>query len=152
MVITPRRVRLRRPFKGWFMPHRCSLLTLLMLLPLWSGGGGCDRRDPAESRLALKLAHVYEVRSPTHHYGAALLGERLAALDANLSITVFPAAGLGNEEELLEQLVAGELELAISGPSFLAMWHPPLGIFDAAYAFRDLDHMRQFAASPRWRA
>jgi tripartite ATP-independent transporter DctP family solute receptor len=49
---------------------------------------------------------------------------------------------------LLEQVVAGELELAIAGPSFLAMWLPPLGVFDAAYAFRDMDQMLEFSRSP----
>jgi TRAP-type transport system periplasmic protein len=43
--------------------------------------------------------------------------------------------------------VAGELELAITGPSFLGMWHPPLGVFDSAFAFRDLDHMLEVARS-----
>ncbi len=102
---------------------------------------GCQRSsDPGVPR-RLRLAHVYEVRSPTHAFGAGLLAERLAAADVGLEVTVFPAAQLGSEAELLEQLVAGELEMAIAGPSFLAMWHPPIGAFDAAYAFTDLDHM-----------
>jgi len=95
----------------------------------------------------MKMAHVYEVRAPTHHYGTRHLAERLGKLGTGLSLTVFPAGQLGSEEELLEQLVAGELELAIAGPSFLAMWHPPLGVFDAAYAFRDMDHMLEVARS-----
>jgi tripartite ATP-independent transporter DctP family solute receptor len=93
------------------------------------------------------MAHVYEVRSPSHKYGAALLDERLKEADCGLQVTVFPASQLGNEPELVEQLVAGELELVVAGPSFLAMWHPPLGIFDAAFAFRDMDHMMEVAKS-----
>ncbi|MEO0416749.1 MAG: TRAP transporter substrate-binding protein DctP, partial [Verrucomicrobiota bacterium] len=61
---------------------------------------------------------------------------------------------LGSEAELLEQLVAGELDLAISGPSFLAMWHPPIGVFDAAFVSKDLDHMlenqRGEEMAPEW--
>jgi tripartite ATP-independent transporter DctP family solute receptor len=94
------------------------------------------------------MAHVYEVRSPTHRYGTGVLEQYLQRSNCNLSVTVFPAAQLGSEEELLEQLVAGELDLAIAGPSFLAMWHPPLGLFDAAYAFRDMDHMLKVAGGP----
>ena len=87
------------------------------------------------------MAHVYEVSSPTHAYGTAFLSEKLQEKIDSLDITVYPASQLGNESELLEQLVAGEIDLAITGPSFLAMWHPPIGVFDAAYVSRDLDHM-----------
>ncbi len=115
---------------------------------------GCGQPAAPGQPIRLRLAHVYEVSSPTHVFGTAHLGERLAAADVGLEVTVFPAAQLGNEAELLEQLVAGELELAVAGPSFLAMWHPPIGAFDAAYAFRDLDHMLEVArgeiAAPLW--
>src|SRR5690606_33783476 len=102
----------------------------------WSDGAG----SVGDGR-RLKLAHVYEVHSPTHNYGTSQLQQRLKDAGSQLRVTVFPAGQLGSEAELLEQLVAGELELAIAGPSFLGMWHPPLGVFDAAYVFRDLDHM-----------
>ncbi len=100
------------------------------------------------------MAHVYEVSSPTHAYGTAFLSERLREKIDTLDITVYPASQLGSESELLEQLVAGELDLAITGPSFLAMWHPPIGVFDAAFASRDLDHMLENQRSdemvPEW--
>ena len=87
------------------------------------------------------MAHVYEVTAPTHAYGTAFLSERIRKKSDTLDVTVYPTSQLGSESELLEQLVAGELDLAITGPSFLAMWHPPIGVFDAAFASRDLDQM-----------
>lgn len=117
------------------------LLGLLSLLSLM----GCD---PPANNNHLKLAHVYDARSPTHRYGADVISERLKQTGCGLDVTVFPASQLGNESELVEQLVAGELEMVIAGPSFLAMWHPPLGIFDAAFAFRDMDQMMEFANGP----
>jgi tripartite ATP-independent transporter DctP family solute receptor len=115
---------------------------------------GCSQPPAPGEPVRLRLAHVYELKSPTHAFGTAHLAQRLAAAGVGLDVSVFPAAQLGSEAELLEQLVAGELELAIAGPSFLAMWHPEIGAFDAAYAFRDLDHMLQVAhgelMKPRW--
>ncbi|MDP7377612.1 MAG: hypothetical protein QF516_05910, partial [Pirellulaceae bacterium] len=100
------------------------------------------------------MAHVYEVTAPTHGYGTAHLSERLRDKTEGLDLKVYPASQLGSESELLEQLVAGELDLAISGPSFLAMWHPPIGVLDAAFVSRDLDHMLEIARSeemaPEW--
>ena len=115
---------------------------------------GCQSDDAADKPLRLRMAHVYEVSAPTHAYGTAHLAERLQQVTNDLDVTVYPAAQLGSEDELLEQLVAGELDLAISGPSFLAMWHPPLGVLDAAFATRDLDHMLETARgaemAPHW--
>jgi TRAP-type transport system periplasmic protein len=109
---------------------------------------GCGDTQRTGALTRLRMAHVYEVRSPTHAFGAEHLTDRLAAAGVDLQVSVFPAAQLGNEAELLEQLVAGELDLAIAGPSFLAMWHPPLGVLDAAFAFADLEDMLDVAGGP----
>ena len=101
---------------------------------------GCGDPQVAEKPLMLRMAHVYEVYSPTLDYGTKFLSERICSKTTDLDVTVYPASQLGSESELLEQLVAGELDLVITGPSFLAMWHPPIGVLDAAYSSRDLDH------------
>lgn len=115
---------------------------------------GCQPGDVADVPRRLRMGHVYEVSAPTHAYGAAHLSERLQQASVDLDLTVYPASQLGSESELLEQLVAGELDLAISGPSFLGMWHPPLGVLDAAFVSRDLDHMLETARgkdmAPHW--
>ena len=115
---------------------------------------GCQSDDAADRPRRLRMAHVYEVSAPTHAYGAAHLSERLQQATTDLDVTVYPASQLGSESELLEQLVAGELDLAISGPSFLGMWHPPLGVLDAAFASRDLNQTLETARgkdmAPHW--
>jgi len=122
---------------------RASIATLLVLaLTL-----GCQR-SAQDDTLTLRMGHVYEVNSPTHRYATGRLAERLQEKPIGLAINVYPGGQLGSEAELLEQLVAGEIDLSIAGPSFLAMWHPPLGAFDAAYAFRDIDHMLTVADGP----
>ena len=117
---------------------------------------GCGDPQVADKPLMLRMAHVYEVNSPTHAYGTKFLSERICSKTSDLDVTVYPASQLGSESELLEQLVAGELDLVITGPSFLAMWHPPIGVLDAAYSSRDLDHMLEIAGSeemaPEWDA
>lgn len=126
-----------------------SLAFTVLLLPLFAG---CE--SESDGRIRLRMAHVYEVNAPTHAYGAAHLSERLREASDELDVTVYPAAQLGGEADLLEQLVAGEIDIAVSGPSFLAMWHPPIGVFDAAFSSRDLNHMLELAAGdeirPHW--
>lgn len=129
----------------WLCP--LALLAVVLLC-------GCEAEQAADKPVMLRMAHVYEVSAPTHACGTALLSKRLREKTTDLDVTVYPAAQLGSESELLEQLVAGELDLAITGPSFLAMWHPPVGVLDAAFATRDLDHMLEIARSdkmaPEW--
>lgn len=130
----------------WLTRIRIAYLLISVLtLGVTFGLTGCERRDSATPRF--KMGHVYEVRAPSHKFGASNINQRLKDAGCDVSVTVFPASQLGSEPELVEQLVAGELEMVIAGPSFLAMWHPPLGIFDAGFAFRDLDHMLEVANS-----
>ncbi|MBL8817217.1 MAG: DctP family TRAP transporter solute-binding subunit [Planctomyces sp.] len=133
---------MKRDYLSTLLMQVPGILILVVLL------SGCQSEDAAGKPLRLKMAHVYEVSSPTHAYGTAHLEERLKATTDQLEITVYPAAQLGSEAELLEQLVAGEMDLIISGPSFLGMWHPPLGVLDAAYASRDLEQMLETANGP----
>ena len=130
--------------------RRLCLLVLVAVVLLC----GCESEQASDKPLTLRMAHVYEVSAPTHVYGTEFLSERIREKTNDLDVTVYPAAQLGSESEILEQLVAGELDLAITGPSFLAMWHPPVGVLDAAFATRDLDHMLEIAGSdkmaPEW--
>ena len=68
---------------------------------------GCGDPQVAEKPLMLRMAHVYEVNSPTHAYGTKFLSERICSKTSELDVTVYPASQLGSESELLEQLVAG---------------------------------------------
>lgn len=142
----------RKRLPALLLPSCGQALCVCMLLAI--SLCGCQSENAADAPLRLRMAHVYEVSAPTHAYGTAHLAENLQKSGSDMQVTVYPAAQLGSEEELLEQLVAGELDLAISGPSFLAMWHPPLGVFDAAFASRDLDHLLELASgkemAPHW--
>ena len=138
--------------QAWLQPPAQYLLSQLIFVGAAFLLCSCKPEDTGERRL--RMAHVYEVSSPTHAYGTAFLSERLREKTDTLDITVYPASQLGNESELLEQLVAGEIDIAITGPSFLAMWHPPIGVFDAAFVSRDLEHMlenqRSEEMAPEW--
>jgi TRAP-type transport system periplasmic protein len=114
------------------------ILVVVMII-----GSGCGPASEPGTPSRLRLAHIYEVSAPTHACGAVEFAREVAAADAGLEITVFSGAQLGSEAELLEQLATGQLEMAIAGPSFLATWHPPIGAFDAAYAFEDVDHLME---------
>ena len=82
------------------MKRSRKLMTLMVALLLC----GCESETASDKPLTLRMAHVYEVTAPTHVYGTALLSERLREKTNNLDVTVYPAAQLGSESELLEQI------------------------------------------------
>lgn len=94
----------------------------------------------------LRLSHVYDTAHPAHACGAEPLAERLA--EAGLAVEVYPAAQLGNEEQALQMLRTDNLEMTIAGPAFLGTWYSPAEVFDAAYAFRDVDHFDAVTNGP----
>lgn len=116
-------------------------LVAAMLAVVAPACGPAERGAPSR----LRLAHIYDVSAPTHACGASEFARAVNAAGTGVEVTVYSGAQLGSEAELLEQLVTGQLEMAIAGPSFLATWHPPIGAFDAAYAFEDVDHLMEVA-------
>ena len=89
----------------------------------------------------LRFAHVYDPDHPVETCGVPTVNEELD--DAGVRVNSYPAGQLGDEQELLEQVQAGSLDMAIAGPSFLGVWEEDAELFDAAYLFTDADHMEE---------
>lgn len=101
-----------------------------------------------EGGLSLRLGHVYEPAHPSETCGVETVNNKLDESGNSLSIASFPAEQLGTEDELLEQVANGSLELSIAGPSFLSAYLEDAGVFDAAYAFDDVDHFERTVNGP----
>lgn len=86
----------------------------------------------------LRLGHIYDPNHPNETCGVPAMNEALAG--SGLEIESYPSATLGSEEEMLEQVADGSLELSIAGPAFLGVWDERAAVFDAAYLFSDVDH------------
>ncbi|MCL2000588.1 MAG: TRAP transporter substrate-binding protein DctP [Planctomycetes bacterium] len=101
--------------------------------------------------LEMKLAHPYE---PTHpyHIGSEWAAQEIEkATEGRVRIRVYPAAALGSENEIMEQiLMGGDLDIANVGSGQLANAWPPISICVMPYVFRDNDHFLKFAQSPTW--
>lgn len=100
-----------------------------------TGDGGTAEGDE------LRFAHVYDPDHPVETCGVPALNESLEG--SGLQISSYAAGQLGTEEELLEQVQSGALDLAVAGPSFLGVWEENAELFDAAYLFSDVDHFEE---------
>jgi TRAP-type transport system periplasmic protein len=89
----------------------------------------------------LRFAHVYDPEHPVETCGVPAMNDSLDG--SGLQISSYAAGQLGNEEELLEQVQSGALDLAVAGPSFLGVWEENAELFDATYLFSDVDHFEE---------
>lgn len=105
---------------------------LFAFLPSKHGGGG-------EVRL-LKIAHSMPTSHPVHA-GIEHFADRVAHYsDGRIRFTVFPSGQLGSEEQTLEQLQTGTLEVTKVGGAVLGSFVPVAKVFSLPYLFRDETH------------
>lgn len=112
-------------------------------------GPGENGGAPAATEKTLSFAHVLAEAQPWHQCGALTFQESLEGSGTGLKVDLFPAAQ--THADTLEQLDAidsGNLDITWATPAQLGTRLDTLSVFDAAYLFRDADHMGKAVASP----
>lgn len=59
----------------------------------------------------------------------------------NLQIQTFPSEQAGNERQMLDSVILGNLDIAKVSTGVVSTVVPEFGVFDLPYVFRDLNHM-----------
>ena len=59
----------------------------------------------------------------------------------NLQIQTFPSEQAGNERQMLDAIILGNLDIAKVSTGVISTVVPEFGVFDLPYVFRDLNHM-----------
>jgi tripartite ATP-independent transporter DctP family solute receptor len=94
----------------------------------------------AQDNVVIKLGHIAE---PTNPYGQG--AEHFAKLVAEKSngeieVQVFPSSQLGGQKELIEGLVFGTVDMALTGTAVLGTFQPQVALFDMPFLFKDREH------------
>lgn len=98
--------------------------------------------------LQFKWGHVYEPTS-IFHQQAELAARKIAEQsDGKIKIEVVPSSKLGQEADFPLMLANDSVQIAYVGQATLAEGYPPLSLGSYPFAFKDLDHMRKYLASP----
>jgi tripartite ATP-independent transporter DctP family solute receptor len=101
----------------------------------------------AHAQTALKWAHVYETSEPFHTdsvWAAEEIGKRT---NGRYKVDVFPASQLGKEADINQGLKLGTVDIIISGSSFAARDHKPIGVTYYPYIFRNPSHLLAYTKS-----
>jgi tripartite ATP-independent transporter DctP family solute receptor len=98
--------------------------------------------------LQFKWGHVYEPTS-IFHQQAELAARKIAEQsEGKIKIEVVASSKLGQEADYPLMLANDSVQIAYVGQATLAEGYPPLSLGSYPFAFKDLDHMRKYLASP----
>jgi len=88
----------------------------------------------------LKLGHLADPANP-YALGASKIAELVEErTDGKLVIKIFPSSQLGNAQKLIEGLVLGTLDFAMTTTAVLGQFEPKLLVFGFPYMMRDRTH------------
>lgn len=113
-----------------------------------SGNDGSSVESTSDDK-TISFGHVLAESQPWHQCGALAFQESVEGSGTGISVDMFPAAQ--THADTLEQLDAidsGNLDITWATPAQLGTRLDTLAVFDAAYLFRDADHMQAAVSSP----
>lgn len=120
--------------------------TILKSL-LLAGVGAALSLGAASAQTKLKWAHVYETSEAFHTESVWAAGEFAKRTNNKYQIEVFPASQLGKETDINQGLSLGSVDIIISGSSFAARSHPPIGVTYYPFTFRSPEHLLNYTKS-----
>lgn len=116
-----------------------ALVPAAALVLTACGSGGDDTDGPT-----LTFSNSYTEDHPHTRCGIDLVAEQVADSGAGFSIDTFPGSQLGDNTETFASVMSGDIDMDVQGSAALGSAYEPIGVFDAAYAFDDADHMFSF--------
>ncbi len=105
----------------------------------------------AFAQTKLKWGHVYEPGEPFHRHAVWAAEEIRKRSNGKYQIDVYPASQLGRDNDLMQGLAMGAVDLTLSGSSFAAKSFPRIGVTYYPYTFRDAGHLIAYSKSEIFR-
>ena len=118
------------------------LMTVLALALLATA---CAKK---EEEFVLRFNTVAGPKQPQVR-GLQIFAQKVEELSkGKIKVEIFHSGQLGNQQTQLTGVMRGTLDMTFTDPNSLAQFDKRLGIFGAAYLFRDLDHMYRVMEGP----
>jgi tripartite ATP-independent transporter DctP family solute receptor len=115
-----------------------SIFVLLIILPNYA----------AEKKYELKFNTVASPQQPQVK-ALNVFAEVVENLSGGkITMKVYHSGQLGNQQSQLTSVMRGTIDMTFTTPNFISRFDKRVGIFGAAYLFRDLDHMYNVMLGP----
>ena len=104
--------------------------------------------DAHSAKIILKAGHSTNIDEP-YHQGllemARIVSEKSAG---QVEIQIYPAMQLGSEKSMLEGLMLGTLDIAVTANGSVSNFVPEMGILDLPFLFRSREHLYSVMDGP----
>ncbi|KZE38730.1 hypothetical protein AV656_07450 [Bhargavaea cecembensis] len=120
-----------------------SIVGCFMLLTLTACGQGESADGEAEASgetAELRFGHAAPATDPGGLFADKIAADAKEQTDGALTINVFPGSQLGGEVEMVEQVRAGTIDIALVTSGALSNFVSDLAVLDLPFLFDDLDH------------
>ncbi|MEM8872034.1 MAG: DctP family TRAP transporter solute-binding subunit [Pseudomonadota bacterium] len=122
------------------------LRTALVAAVALTGTQAMAACDPGE--LVIKFSHVTNTDRHPKGLAAALLQERVNdEMNGTACMEVFPSSQLYTDEEVLEAMLQGDVQLAAPSLSLFERYTKVFRIFDLPFMFKNIEAVNAFQAS-----
>ncbi len=129
-----------------FLKLTASAAVLAMAAPMAMAdghGAGCD-----DGEIVVKFSHVTNTDRHPKGIAASLLADRVnAEMDGTMCMEVFPSSQLYNDDQVLEAMLQGDVQLAAPSLSKFEAFTKQFRIFDLPFMFANIDAVDAFQAS-----
>ncbi|WP_181833203.1 TRAP transporter substrate-binding protein [Bacillus taeanensis] len=126
--------------KKLFSKLSCGLLMISMLAACGSQESATTGSE-AEKSVKIIAAHVTDEGSP-YQVGMEKFKEVVEAeTNGSVTVEIHPNGELGgNEDELVQKMATGSVDVIVSSPGFMAQTAPEVDFFAMPYMFASYDH------------
>jgi C4-dicarboxylate-binding protein DctP len=105
--------------------------------------GGCD-----DGEIVIKFSHVTNTDKHPKGIAASLLQERVnAEMDGTMCMEVFPSSQLYNDDQVLEAMLQGDVQMAAPSLSKFEAFTKQFRIFDLPFMFTNIEAVDAFQTS-----
>jgi len=114
-----------------------------LVLSAQTAVAACD-----DGEIVIKFSHVTNTDKHPKGIAASLLAERVnAEMDGKACMEVFPNSQLYNDDQVLEAMLAGDVQLAAPSLSKFEKFTKKFRLFDLPFLFTDIDAVDRFQNS-----
>lgn len=117
-------------------------------LVLTGCGGGGSQPAAKEKPILLRVGYIFATDNDADK-GAQKFKELVEKNSkGRIEVQTFTNSQLGSENDMINSLSAGSLEMEVSGEGVITGFEPGFGALTMPFAFRDLDHMLKVFNGP----
>ncbi len=119
-----------------------ALVTVVSLVLIWSPGA------LAGQPVVLKLGNIYPVEQPCNAAAKKMAEVVAAKTNGQLRIDLYPNGQLGSNKDNIEGTIMGTQDMVMENVGGLSQYSPRVGIGEAPYIWRNVEHMRKVIDGP----